>query len=52
MFNYSEIFLNKNARPIGVFYTNDCQNIEELKMYAERNNLPLVEIDVKKSKFK
>lgn len=51
-FNYSEIFLNKNAKPIGVFYTNECQNIEEVKLYAEMNNLPLVMINNKKNKSK
>lgn len=51
-FHYSEIFLNKNARPIGMFYTNKCQNIEEVKLYAERNNLPLVNMDFQKTKSK
>lgn len=51
-FHYSEIFLNKKARPIGVFYTNECQDIEEVKLYAERNNLPLVKIAVQKNKSK
>ena len=30
-FHYSEIFLNKNARPIGVFYTNECHSVFNLK---------------------
>ena len=51
-FNYSEIYLNKNAKPIGVFYTDDCQNIEEIKLYSEKNNLPLIRINIQNSKLK
>lgn len=51
-FHYSEIFLNNNARAIGVFYTNECQNIDEVRLYAETNNLPLVKINIKKGKSK
>ena len=51
-FHYSEIFLNEKARPIGVFYTSDCENIEEVELYAQRYNLPLIKIDIKESKFK
>ena len=45
--DYSEIFLNKKAKPIGVFYINDCQNFEEVKEYAKKHNLPLVNINGK-----
>ena len=44
---YSEIFLNKNAKVIGVFYTNDCNDIDEIKYYAEIHDLPLVHIKTK-----
>lgn len=47
-FLYSEIYLNKNARVVGVFYTSECQNIDEVRLYAEKNNLPLVKIDAQK----
>ena len=46
-FTYSEIYLNSNAKAIGVFYTSECDNIEEVRAYAERNNLPLIKLDNK-----
>lgn len=48
--NYSEIFLNENARPVGVFYTDECTNIEEVEAYAKKYNLPLINISLKKQR--
>ena len=45
--HYSEIVMNKNAKPIGVFYTDECQNLEEVELYAKKFNLPLVKIKTK-----
>ena len=45
--HYSEIVMNKNAKPIGVFYTDECQNLEEVELYAKKFNLPLVKIETK-----
>lgn len=42
--NYSEIFLNNKAKAKGVFYTDDCQNIDEIMEYAKLYGLPLVHI--------
>lgn len=42
--SYSEFFLNKKAKPIGVFYTDSCENIEEVEAYAKKYNLPLVNV--------
>ena len=43
-FHYSEIYLNNKAKALGAFYTDKCQNIEEIKAYAKMNNLPTVEM--------
>ncbi|HIS38904.1 MAG TPA: hypothetical protein IAB45_05280 [Candidatus Onthousia faecavium] len=45
--DYSEIFLNKNAKVVGAFYTNDCDDIDEIKNYAEIHDLPLAHIQAK-----
>ena len=45
---YSEIYLNNNAKAIGVFYTDDCLNIAEIIKYAQKYNLPLVHLSLKK----
>ena len=42
--DYSEILLNEKARPVGAFYTDDCQNYGEIEAYAQKHNLPLVNI--------
>jgi hypothetical protein len=47
---YSEIYLNKNARPVGVFYTDECTNYEEIAVYAEMYNLPLINISLAKQR--
>lgn len=52
IFTYSEIFLNKNAKAIGVFYTEECLEIEDVELYAKKNNLPLIKIDLEKQKIK
>lgn len=39
---HTELFLNSKAKPIGVFYTDDCQDITEIKAYADKYNLPLI----------
>ena len=41
---YTEILLNSNAQAIGVFYTDECQNVEEIKQYAKKYNLPLIHL--------
>jgi len=43
---YTEILLNYRARPIGVFYADNCQNIEEVKAYAKRHGLPLIHLSL------
>lgn len=48
--SYSEIFLKKDAKAIGVFYTDKCQNIEEIEKYAKEHNLPLVNISLIKQR--
>jgi len=45
---YSEIYLNSNAKAIGVFYTDDCPNIDKIKEYAQKYNFPLVNLSLKK----
>ena len=47
---YSEIYLNKNARPVGAFYTDDCTNYEEIAIYAQKYNLPLINISLTKQR--
>lgn len=47
---YSEIFLNAKAKPIGVFYTDDCLNYDEVEAYATKYGLPLVNISLKKQR--
>lgn len=47
---YSEIFLNAKAKPIGVFYTDDCSNYDEVEAYATKYGLPLVNISLKKQR--
>lgn len=44
---YSEFFLNKNAKVIGVFYTDGCENIDEVEAYARKIGLPLVYVEAK-----
>lgn len=44
---YTEILLNNKAKAIGVFYTDDCKNIEEVKAYAQKYNLPLIHLSLK-----
>ena len=51
-FQYSEFFLNEHARALGVFYTSDCKNIEEVQEYAGMHNLPLVFIPTQEKKSK
>lgn len=41
---YSEIVLLGSLKPVGVFYTDCCENVEMVKMYAEKCGLPLVHI--------
>ena len=48
--SYSEIFLKKDAKAIGVFYTDKCQNIEEIEKYTKEHNLPLVNISLIKQR--
>ena len=43
---YSEIYLNSNAKAVGVFYTDKCQNYDEVAAYAFKYNLPLVNISL------
>lgn len=45
---YTEIFLNSKAKTCGVFYTDDCKNIQEVIEYAEKYNLPVVHLSLKK----
>ena len=47
---YSEIYLNDNAKAIGVFYTDDCKNIDEVMKYAEQYNLPVIHISLAKQR--
>lgn len=47
---YSEIYLNNKAKAIGVFYTDECKNIEEVREYALKYNLPLVNISRKRQR--
>lgn len=49
---YSEIVLNQNAKPIGVFYTDECQDIDAVNSYAESCNLPLIKIDAFQNQMK
>ncbi len=51
-FLYSEIYLNDKARAIGVFYTDKCENVDDVNVYAVYNNLPLVKIINQKNKFR
>ena len=48
--HYSEIYLNGNAKALGVFYTDDCPNIEEVQRYATKYNLPLVHVPVQRER--
>lgn len=50
--SYSEFFLNGNAKPIGVFYTDRCENLSEVQEYAEKYNLPLVKVKEQTNEFK
>ena len=43
---YTEIYLNNKAQAIGVFYTDACQNIDEIKAYAQKYNLPLIHLSL------
>lgn len=47
---YSEIFLNNKAKAVGVFYTDKCKNVDEVIEYAEKYNLPLVNISLNKQR--
>lgn len=47
---YSEIFLNKNAKPIGVFYTDEHKNLKELEEYARDLELPLVPLSLRRQR--
>ena len=48
--HYSEIYLNGNAKALGVFYTDDCPNIDEVQSYAAKYNLPLVHVPVQRER--
>ncbi len=45
-FEYSEIYLNENAKAVGAFYTDATLNVELIKAYAEKYNLPLINISL------
>jgi len=47
---YSEIYLNKNAYPVGVFYTDLCMNYDLVEAYAKKYNLPLINISLAKQR--
>lgn len=47
---YSEVFLNNKAKAVGVFYTDKCKNVDEVIKYAEKYNLPLVNISLNKQR--
>ena len=42
--NYSEIFLNDKAKAKGVFYIDECQNVNEVASFAQKYELPLIHI--------
>ena len=46
-YGYSEILLNRNAKAIGVFYDENCKDLEKVERYAKENNLPLVDISLR-----
>lgn len=43
---YNEIFLNSNAKVLGVFYTDKCQNVDMVREYAASYGLPLVNLSL------
>lgn len=43
---YNEIFLNSNAKVLGVFYTDKCQNVDMVREYAVSYGLPLVNLSL------
>lgn len=45
---YSEIYLNSKAKAIGVFYTDECKNVDEITAYAQKYNLPLIHLSLEK----
>lgn len=45
---YTEIFLNNKAQSCGVFYTDDCKNIQEVIEYAKKYNLPVIHLSLQK----
>ena len=49
---YTELVLNKKAQALGVFYTDDCPNIEEIKEYAKKYNLPLIHLSLQELRTK
>lgn len=46
--SYTEIFLNNKAKASGVFYTDDCKNVQEVIEYGEKYNLPVIHLSLKK----
>lgn len=38
--------MNSNAKVLGVFYTDKCQNVEMVKEYAASYGLPLVNLSL------
>ncbi len=44
MATYSEIVITGTPKPIAVFYNDYCENVEMVKMYAEKCGLPLVHV--------
>lgn len=44
---YSEIVLTGKVHPIGVFFTDICKDVEKVKAYAEKYNLPLIHIGLR-----
>ena len=45
---YTEIFLNNKAKVLGVFYTDDCKNKQEVMEYAKKYNLPVIHLSLQK----
>lgn len=48
---YSEIVLTNYPKPIGVFYTDKCKDINKVTSYASKYNLPLIHITKEKIRF-
>ena len=48
---YSEIVLTGKVHPIGIFYEDICKDVEKVKAYAEKYNLPLIYIGMREKVY-